>query len=217
MEARWYLVGVYQRKDRFYRQARSEGYRSRAAFKLIELDRRYHLFRRGDRVLDLGAWPGGWLQVAAQRVGERGLVVAVDRTPIDSMAASVVCMTADVLAPSTLSEIRDRHGGNFDVILSDMAPQLSGVRATDEARAAELAECALRVAHGLLRVGGCLIVKLFQSDAAMEFVKQLRPRFDSVKLTRPEATRSGSAELYAIAQGLRSVRDSSESDDRRNS
>jgi len=199
------VARVYQRKDRFYRRAKSAGWRSRAAFKLIELDQRFRLLRRGDRVVDLGAWPGGWLQVAAERVGAGGLVIGIDRTPIEPLAGPVVCVTGDLRDEATLAMVRERCGGPVDVVLSDMAPQLSGVRATDEARAAELAARAFAVAELLLRPGGRLLIKLFQNDESARFVEQLRHRFKSVKLTRPEATRAGSAELYVVGEGFRSA------------
>ncbi|HUI26318.1 MAG TPA: RlmE family RNA methyltransferase [Candidatus Kryptonia bacterium] len=193
---------MYQRKDRFYRRAKSVGYRSRAAFKLIELDRRFRLLRSGDHVVDLGAWPGGWLQVAAQRVGTKGLVVGVDLTPIEPLAGPVACVIGDARDDATLAKVGERCHGRVDVVLSDMAPQLSGVRAADEARATELATSALNAAEILLRPGGRLLIKLFQSDESIRFVDGLRREFNSVKLTRPEATRTGSAELYVVAEGF---------------
>jgi len=194
---------VYQRKDSFYRRAKTSGYRSRAAYKLIELDRRFRLFRPGSRVVDLGAWPGGWLQVAAARVGARGLVVGVDLVPIASLPPPVICLCADLRVPETLTRVREICGGAVDLVLSDMAPKLSGVRAADEARADELAACALSTAQELLRPGGTLLLKLFQGDGTASWLVRLRQHFASVKTTRPEATRSGSAELYAVAGGFR--------------
>ncbi len=194
---------MYRRKDSFYTRAKTAGYRSRAAYKLIELDKRFGLLRAGDRVVDLGAWPGGWLQVAAQRIGAHGVVVGVDLTPIAPLPSPVVVLTGDLRCPTTVAKIRAACDGGADVVLSDMAPRLSGVRATDAARAAELAQCAVTVAESLLRAGGCCVVKLFQSDASAVVLQRLRKRFESVKTTRPEATRAGSAEIYAVARGFR--------------
>ncbi|MBI4517134.1 MAG: RlmE family RNA methyltransferase [Deltaproteobacteria bacterium] len=194
---------MYRRKDSFYTRAKAAGYRSRAAYKLIELDQRFRLLRPGDRVVDLGAWPGGWLQVAAQRVSARGRVVGVDLKPIDPLAPPVVCLTGDLRKVETLALIRERCGGAADVVLSDMAPQLSGVREADRARAAELVEIALAAAEAVLRPDGRLLVKLFQGEETAGWLLRLRQRFSSVKATRPEATRSGSAELYVVALGFR--------------
>jgi 23S rRNA (uridine2552-2'-O)-methyltransferase len=194
---------VYQRKDSFYRRAKSAGYRSRAAYKLIELDRRFGFLRAGDRVVDLGAWPGGWLQVAAQRVGARGVVVGVDLTPIAPLPPPVICVTGDLRSPETLAKILERCGHQADVVLSDMAPKLSGVRVADQARADELVACALDAALALLRPGGRFLQKLFHNQGTAAWIARLGQHFESVKATRPEATRAGSAELYVIAIGLR--------------
>jgi 23S rRNA (uridine2552-2'-O)-methyltransferase len=196
---------VYRRKDSYYTRAKTAGYRSRAAYKLIELDKRFGLLHRGDRVVDLGAWPGGWLQVAAQRVGSNGVVVGIDLKPIDALPPPVVCLRADLRVPETITAIRARCGGEADLVLSDMAPHLSGVRATDEARAHELAERAITVARELLRRGGRLVLKLFQDSDTESVLAQLRGQFERVSCTRPDATRNGSAEVYAVASGFRGV------------
>jgi len=194
---------AYQRKDAFYARAKGAGYRSRAAYKLLELGQRYRLIERGDRVVDLGAWPGGWLQVAAQLVGAQGVVVGVDLRPIDPLGRPVVTLTGDAREAAVLEDIRARCGGRVDVLLSDMAPPLSGVRDRDIARAAELAETALASAEVLLAVGGRVLVKLFTSPEADGLVGAARRRFQTVKLTRPDATRKGSAEVYLVGLGFR--------------
>jgi 23S rRNA (uridine2552-2'-O)-methyltransferase len=194
---------VYRRKDSFYRRAKTAGYRSRAAYKLIELDRRFRLLRTGDRVVDLGAWPGGWLQVAAERVGPKGVVVGVDLKPIDELPPPVVSLVGDIRKNETLEQVRACCAGHVDVVLSDMAPQLSGVRAADSARAAELAEYAISAAESLLRPGGRFLMKLFQSDETSRLLARLRERFETVKASRPYATRERSSELYAVALGFR--------------
>ncbi len=194
---------MYQRKDAFYARAKAAGYRSRAAYKLIELDQRFHLLHSGDHVVDLGAWPGGWLQVAAARVGTRGVVVGVDLKPIDSLPPPVACVVGDLREGATLDAVRRQCGNRVDVMLSDMAPKLSGVRATDAARASELGDVAMAAAESLLRPGGRLLMKLFQGAETANRLRRLRERFESVKLTRPEATRSSSAELYVAALGFR--------------
>ena len=195
---------MYRRKDSFHARAKAAGYRSRAAYKLLELARRHRLIRPGDHVVDLGAWPGGWLQVAAELVGRSGVVVGVDLVPIEALPGDVVaCVRGDAGDPAVRAEVGRRCGGRVDVLLSDMAPKLTGIRATDTARAAELAATALETAQHLLRRDGRLLVKVFTNEETDRFVRALRGQFETVRLTRPEATRRGSAELYVIALGFR--------------
>lgn len=191
---------MYRRKDSFYTRAKAVGYRSRAAFKLSQLAQQARLFRRGDRVLDLGAWPGGWLQVAAELVGPSGRVVGVDLRRIEALPhENVRTVVGDIVEEVTQRRMLEECGGRADVILSDLAPKLSGVRARDEAQADALAQSVLALAERVLKPGGKLVVKLFMGAAATRFVGQLRLRFGNVRTTRPEATRKGSSEMYAIA------------------
>jgi 23S rRNA (uridine2552-2'-O)-methyltransferase len=199
---------AYRRKDAFYARAKDAGYRSRAAYKLLELARRYGLIERGNHVVDLGAWPGGWLQVAAQLTGPQGVVVGVDLQPIDALGGPVTTIAGDVCDESVQDEIRARCRGRVDVVLSDLAPKLSGVRERDTARAIALAELALAIADRLLAPGGRLLLKLFTAPETDAVVAAARRRFERVKLTRPEATRKGSAELYLVCLGFRRKRDS---------
>jgi len=195
---------VYKRKDAFHARAKAAGYRSRAAYKLLELAQRHGLIHLGDHVLDLGAWPGGWLQVAAELVGPTGVVVGVDLVPIDPLPSAVVaCVCGDARDRAVREEILRRCDGRVDVLLSDMAPKLTGVRATDTARAAELAAAAIETAQHVLRPHGRLLMKVFMSEETNRLVRGLRGQFQAVKLTRPEATRRGSAEIYVIALGFR--------------
>lgn len=192
---------AYQRKDAFYARAKAEGYRSRAAYKLLELARRYQLLKRGDHVVDLGAWPGGWLQVATELVGPRGIVVGVDPVAVAPLGqAWVSTLIGDAGDPAVLGELRARCRGRIDVVLSDMAPKLSGVRDRDAARAAALAETAVAVAEHLVAPGGRLVMKVF-SGAESEALALARRAFSTVKLTKPESSRRESAEMYLIASG----------------
>jgi 23S rRNA (uridine2552-2'-O)-methyltransferase len=194
---------AYKRKDGFYRRAKEAGYRSRAAYKLIELSRRHRLIRPGDRVVDLGAWPGGWLQVAAELVGPGGRVVGVDLVSINPVANPVAtCLMGDVRDPSVQEEIARLIGSKVDVVLSDMAPKLTGVRATDVVRSAELAQVACQIGTHLLRSNGRLLLKTFVSPDTDALVAALRGSFAAVRRARPEATRSGSAEFYIVALGF---------------
>jgi len=193
---------VYQRKDRFYRKAKQLGLRSRAAFKLEDLGR--GLIRAGNRVVDLGCWPGGWLQVAAKEVGPSGTVVGVDlRKPEAFSSPNVRFIHGDVADPRVVEAIADALGGPADVVLSDMAPALTGVRDRDDARARELVETALHAARRLLRPGGSFVCKLFMSADYPALRSVIDERFARVDATRAEATRKGSAELYVIARGFR--------------
>jgi 23S rRNA (uridine2552-2'-O)-methyltransferase len=190
---------TYQRKDAHYRRARAAGYRARSAWKLQQLDRRFRLLHPGDHVVDLGAWPGGWLQVARERVGTTGRVVGLDVAAITPLPEpNVAILTGDVRDPATIRDVRDRLGRPADVVLSDLAPKLTGVRATDDARAAELMEAMLAALPTLLRPGGRLVAKMFMSEEWESLLTAVRGRFSRTEVTRPEATRRGSAELYAV-------------------
>ena len=191
---------TYRRKDAHYRRARAAGYRARSAYKLIDLDDRYRILRPGDYAVDLGAWPGGWLQVIVERIGAKGRVVGVDTVAITPLpAANVHLLRGDVREPTTAKKARDILGRAADVVLSDLAPKLTGVRATDEARCAELNRETLALLPVLLRPGGRFLMKLFMGPEHGDLVGALRRSFDEVHVTRPEATRRGSAELYVVA------------------
>lgn len=192
---------VYRRKDGFYVRAKAEGFRARSAYKLIEISRRVGLFRPGDAVVDLGAWPGGWMQVAAAAVGEGGRVIGVDLRKTDPLpgAANVTCLCGDIADPEVRAQVVAACAGRADVLLSDLAPHLSGVRARDEARMMALADLVLDLTTDVLRPGGHLVIKLFTTPDTPGFLARLRQRFRRVTTTRPEATRKGSAEMYAVA------------------
>jgi len=195
---------MYERKDRLYRRAKAEGMRSRAGFKLEDLDR--GLIRPGGRVVDLGCWPGSWLQVAARRVGEGGRVVGVDLrqlAPIPLVQVRVV--RGDIADDRVIDEVAAALDGPADSVLSDLAPSLSGVRERDEARSSDLVRRALAIAERLLRPGGNFVCKIFMNSDFAELREAIRRRFDEVSITRSEATRKGSAELYAVARRFKGV------------
>lgn len=198
------MSSKYDRKDALYRKAKDEGYRSRAAYKLIEIDDRHKILRAGASVLDLGAWPGGWLQVASNRVGVNGVVVGVDLVKIEDLSSSVVrLIQGDASSPEVLAEAREFSPGEFDVVLSDMSPKFSGIKEADRARAIGVAELALFVSEQMLRMGGCLVVKVFKSEESAKFYNQLRRSFDKVSRSELDATRKTSNEFYLIAQGFK--------------
>jgi len=193
---------AYTPQDRFFKKAKQEGYRSRAAYKLVELQQRFHLINAGDKVVDLGAAPGGWLQVAAKLVGANGKVIGVDLQPIQPFhERNVVLLQGDVLTGETQTRIKELIGGLAHCVLSDMAPKLSGIRDADMARCQELNRLALQVAKELLRPGGVLLVKSFVSEDLQTYSAELRNYFATVQRTKPEASRQGSSEFYFYAKG----------------
>ena len=194
---------VYDRKDAYHQRAKREGFRSRAAYKLEELQRDHRLIRAGDRVVDLGCWPGGWMQVAAEIVGERGRVVGIDVAETPPLPnENSVAFQGDLAEPAVPQRILDALGGPADVVLSDAAPKLTGVRATDRAREEALLEAIEAIVPRLLRREGSLVAKLFDGPEATALVSRLRKRFASVKVTKSQATRKGSSEKYLIAKGF---------------
>lgn len=205
---------MYRRKDSFHARAKAEGYRSRAAYKLLELAKTHGLIRKGDVVVDLGAWPGGWLQVAAELCGPRGRVVGIDQRPIEPLGLSNVwTLAGDVADPLVLEQAATACGRPADVLLSDLAPSLSGIRARDEAQADALLDCVLTWAGARLRPGGHVLVKMFMGSDFASRRERLRAAFTTVRTTKPEATRKGSAEVYAVASGfLPRERDATASD-----
>jgi 23S rRNA (uridine2552-2'-O)-methyltransferase len=195
----------YQRKDAFHQRAKREGFRSRAAYKLQEIQRRTQVLRRGQRVIDLGCWPGGWLQVAAGGVGPSGRVVGVDlaaiEPPLDN--ANVIALMGDLAQASVREAVLAAVGGPADVLLSDAAPKLTGVRATDRAREGELLAAIEAALPELLRAGGALVLKLMEGPEAQAAEQRLRARFAGARSLRPDASRKGTTERYWIGTGFR--------------
>ena len=192
----------YRRKDHFHQRAKAEGYRSRAAYKLDEIQRAHRLVRRGQRVADLGCWPGGWLQVAADLVGLDGSVVGVDLAAIDPPLerANVAAFTGDLSDPRTGEALLDALGGAADVVLCDAAPKLTGVRPTDRAREEALLEAVEALLPRILRPGGDLLLKILESPEAQAIGRRIGGRFERAKTLRPSATRKGSSERYLLAR-----------------
>jgi 23S rRNA (uridine2552-2'-O)-methyltransferase len=195
----------YDPRDRFYKKAKQEGLRARSAYKIEEIAQRFTLFRRGMAVLDLGAAPGGWLQIIARLVGHEGVVVGIDLQPIRGMGPNVRTAVLDIYAPDLRTRLSELHDGRFDVITSDMAPKTTGVKVQDEARSLDLAEHALRLCGELLAPGGSFVAKVFEGGDFESYLRAVRAAFAKVKLVRPEATRGRSFEIYVVAQGHRPV------------
>lgn len=193
----------YKPHDRYYQRAKQEGYRSRAAYKLLELQQRYRLLRPGDAVVDLGAAPGGWLQVAANIVGQKGRVIGVDLQNIQPFQQRhVTVIRGDVTTDEIQARIREFLGRPADCVISDMAPKLTGIRDADMARCLALNQIALKVAVQFLRPGGSLLIKSFISNELHQFTAEIRQHFSAVQRTKPDATRQGSSEFYFFAKGF---------------
>lgn len=191
-----------QLNDPYVAAARRQGYRSRAAFKLIELDERFRLLRRGARVVDLGCAPGGWTQVAVERVRPQGRVVGVDLGETAPLAGAAI-LRADLTDPAAVEAIKKALAGPANLVLSDMAPAATGHAATDHLRIVALAEAAFAVAEELLLPGGGFVAKVFQGGAEGELLASLKRAFASLRHAKPPASRAESAETYVIAQGFR--------------
>jgi len=196
-------VATYQPRDKFYRKARAQGLRSRAAFKLSEILNRYRLLANGARVLDLGCAPGGWLAILSAAAGARGRVVGIDLAACESIAPNVITLAGDIGDPAVVADALERLGGAVDLVTNDLAPKLTGIRAHDEARVQELLELSLVIARQALRPGGALVAKIFMSAEFKATLANFKRHFRAVEVTRTEASRPGSAELYVIARDFR--------------
>jgi len=190
-------------RDEYYNRSKQEGYRARSAYKLKQLDGAANLFSPGDSVVDLGAAPGGWLQVAAEAVGEAGTVVGVDRQRIRPLdAENVETVRGDMTEEATVDRLREvvgEHG--VDAVVSDMAPNMTGEYSVDHARSVHLARQALGVARDLLEPGGDLVVKVFDGPDLADLRSDMEESFEYVRSIRPDASRDSSSELYLVAKG----------------
>jgi 23S rRNA (uridine2552-2'-O)-methyltransferase len=194
-----------QLNDPYVAEARRLGYRSRAAFKLIELDDRFRLLLPGRRVVDLGCAPGGWTQVAVERVGARngrGAVVGVDLAETAPIAGAKI-LRSDIHDPAVVLAVDTELGGRADLVLSDMAPSTTGHAATDHLRIVALAEAAFLVAEQLLEPGGAFVAKVFQGGAEGALLAQLKRSFAELRHAKPPASRAESPETYVVARGFR--------------
>jgi 23S rRNA (uridine2552-2'-O)-methyltransferase len=191
-----------QLADPYVARAKREGFRSRAAFKLIEIDDKYHLLRRGARVVDLGAAPGGWSEIAARRVGPSGRVIALDILEMRPIAG-VEFLQLDFLDDAAPEKLKAMLGGTADIVLSDMAANTTGHRPTDHLRIMALAEAAARFAGEVLNKGGSFLCKVLQGGTEAALLSKLKRDFETVRHVKPPASRADSAELYLLARGFR--------------
>ena len=193
----------YQPHDKFYHRAREQGLPSRAAFKLEELLARFRLVREGGRVVDLGCAPGGWLAILAGAVGERGRAVGVDLAACARIDKNIVTIVGDILDPAVRAALVEALGGPADLVTSDLAPKLTGIKARDEARLVELLDAAVTVARDVLRPGGAMVAKVFMGGGFESARALFAQDFGRCEVVRTRASRPGSSELYLVARDFR--------------
>jgi 23S rRNA (uridine2552-2'-O)-methyltransferase len=198
MSKRW----IKQRKrDGYYRKAKSEGYRSRSAYKLLQINERYKIISKKDTVVDLGAAPGGWSQVASEIAGSEGLVVGVDIQRIEPISG-VTFIRGDMTKPETINKILSIVN-QADVVISDMSPNITGNYSMDHARSIDLAERALEFSKSPLNPGGNVLIKVFMGDLYEDYLDKLLSSFEFMKAHSPKASRKQSSEIYVIGKGFR--------------
>jgi 23S rRNA (uridine2552-2'-O)-methyltransferase len=194
-----------RKREYYYKKAKEENYRSRATYKLVQANEKYGFIQRNDIVVDLGAAPGGWIQVARKMTGKNGFVLGVDLKPIDPFTQEYVrTIVADLTEPGIVEEIRSFLPREADVVISDAAPNITGVWEVDHARQIDLATKALEIAQCILRASGNFFVKVFEGDLLNDFIQTVKNLFETVKIVKPQASRAKSSEMYLLALGLKS-------------
>ena len=194
------------RRDHYRRLARRSGLKSRAYFKLEQLDRRFQLLQPGFTVVDFGCAPGGWLQYASGLVGPRGFVLGVDLKSVDIALPNVRTVVGDVSSAALANRVVQELGREADVILADLAPSVSGIWELDQRRQIDLTRCVVSLMPALLRDGGSSVLKVFQGEDTESFVRGMKEFFAGVTVVRPPATRSRSSEIYLVCRGFRKLR-----------
>jgi len=195
---------AYQRKDRYYHKAKEDGFRSRAAFKLVQIDQKFRVLREGMTVVDLGSAPGSWVQVASRAVGTQGRVIGIDFEPVDSFSEkNVSFIQGDIREERTRQRLLLELGSKVDLVLSDLSPHLSGIKFQDHYNSYELAEQALQFCRLVLKETGSFLVKIFPGEELELFKNNLKSSFEHLKTFIPEATRKTSTEVYLVAKGFR--------------
>ena len=197
---RWYSE---KKREHFYKEAKREGYRARSAFKLLQIQNKFKIIKKNDVVVDLGAAPGGWSQVAKQLTGEKGNVIGIDISPIQPLE-DVTFLQGDLTKDSTVQNLQKTIGINkTDVVLSDMSPDISGNYSVDHARSIYLCEQALKIADNLLKTNGNFVCKAFAGEDLQDFINKVKQKFKTVKQFSPTATRKTSSEIYIIARFIK--------------
>lgn len=200
--------GKYDRKDALYQKAKSEGYRSRAAYKLIELDKKHKLLQNAQSIVDLGCAPGGWLQVLSRLAPKGAKIVGIDRAVTEEIKdgaakSKPLILTGDFLEEETQQKVRDICGGSVDVVVSDLSPDMSGIYFRDAARSAELVELVFEFAGQVLKVGGSVVAKVFPGAESDELFNRYRPWFKKITRENLDSTRKTSKEMYFVALGYK--------------
>jgi len=191
-----------RKNEEYYKKAKKQDYRSRASFKLLQLNRKYKIIKKGDNIVDLGAAPGGWSQVALEATGEDGLVVAVDLNRMKSFPEeNFWSIKGDFTHEETLDEIRRTLQGKAQVIISDAAPKLSGIKDLDQLRSMDLARTVLQISDSILKYKGNIIMKVFQGEGYPELLKEIKQNFQTVRTTKPPSSRKKSGEMYVVGRG----------------
>jgi 23S rRNA (uridine2552-2'-O)-methyltransferase len=189
------------RRDQYRRMAKDKGYRARSAYKLLQINKSYNILKEGDKVVDLGCAPGGWLQVAINEIGLSGKVVGLDLKPVEPVAGATI-LQGSIEDPNILSKISEILGCKADVVLSDLAPNVSGIWDIDHARQLSLSTIAFGFAQQMLRAGGSAVFKVFEGEMLSKFRLELRNSFGKVILSKPSASRQESSELYLVCLDL---------------
>ena len=196
-----------RKREYYYKKAKEENYRSRATYKLVQANAKYGFIQRNDVVVDLGAAPGGWIQAARKMTGKTGFVLGVDLKPIDPFTQEYVrTIVADFTEPDIVEEIRSFLPREADTVISDAAPNITGVWEVDHARQIDLATKALEISLRVLRPGGNFFVKLFEGEMFNPYIQTVKDLFETVKIVKPQASRAKSSEMYLLALGLKSKR-----------
>lgn len=199
---------VFERKDRFYKKAKKEGYPARSAYKIIEFDDKYKIFKSGNVVVDLGAAPGGWFKVGQERLNGRGRLIGIDLLPLNlELGKNEYFLQQDFLSDETKDWIREKVGKGADWVISDMSPNISGIKFKDEYASYKLSHMAMTFALEVLKPTGSFVFKVFPGPELEDLRKELKTHFKMVKTSVPEATRTSSTEVYVICQGRKKNND----------
>lgn len=197
---------TYNRKDHYYRKAKEEGLASRAVYKLEELDQQFRLIKPGFKILDMGCAPGGWLQYIAHKIGPQGKAVGIDLLEVKAkFPENIFILKGDATQEEMQKLCMDKLGGEADLIVSDMSPNLSGIRFKDNYESYMLCLIVLKVSQKILKKGGSMIIKIFPGDELAEFKKKIHENFEDMKIHIPKATRKGSSEIYLISQKFKGL------------